>query len=825
MKSLKVILLLLIACLLIQCSKDDVIIVDTDVTTLTDNEDVSFLINLVDELGAPISGASLINQLNGNTYTSDERGLFLLTGLSIPATGLPVSIEMEGWVKVIKILNGVSDSHTSMKIEMYKYDMETTISTGNTGSISQGGQLRLPGTLVRADNSTYTGEVIVKSFYYDPTRPGFLEQAPGNMSAIGAGNQLYTLMSYGMYAIDLFDESGNELNIPNGETATIQFPIPDNYPDAPAEIPLWSMNEVNGKWIEEGVAVRNGSFYEAEVTHFSWWNCDIPFNPVELCMRLLDLNGQPIANANYLIHTSNPFVAYASGTTDQNGNLCSGVPQGEPVAISILLDEELSEATDLGAFNAGEDIGDVTINAVFLKVTGVAVDCDNTSISSAYVRYEANNQQAYVLTDDDGVFTITLFEQGDLQLKVFDFENPTQSEVITLAINEEQQLYELGDIPVCDEISAGEGIAVTGNISSNTTWSAGFTYILVGRVVVEPGATLTIEPGVVVKGELGAVVNASFLMVARGATLIAEGTPQAPIIFTSVADDITPEDVAAGNFQSPNLSPSLDIGLWGGIMILGSAPISASVNTGGASESVEEISIESLLPQDPLNFYGGLNENDNSGILRYISIRHAGVNWTEGVELNGLTIAGVGSGTTIDNIEVVGTLDDGIEWFGGTVDVSNVVVWNAGDDAIDTDQSWGGTLDGVVVIVAGGSCFELDGPEGELVARHTIQNGTIVANANGLETGGSLIDLDNNTPADLKNIHFVGPFVDGQTMTEDEVFNATFDNVTFDVVDVQSLMEQGGTVPSGISSGGTPQADVSGFNWTWAAQSGSLDGL
>ena len=179
-------------------------------------------------------------------------------------------------------------------------------------------------------------------------------------------------------------------------------------------------------------------------------------------------------------------------------------------------------------------------------------------------------------------------------------------------------------------------------------------------------------------------------------------------------------------------------------------------------------------------------------------------------------------------IEVVANQDDGIEWFGGTVNVKNVVVWNAGDDGIDTDQSWAGTLDNFVVVTPSGSCFELDGPEGTYVARHTIQNGTVVAVTSSRKIGGSLIDVDSSTPVDMKNIHFVAPLEgEGLTVTEDEVANTTFENVTFAVsaAVLPSLMEQGGAVPAGISAGGSPQANVSVLSWTWAAQAGGLDGL
>jgi hypothetical protein len=112
---------------------------------------------------------------------------------------------------------------------------------------------------------------------------------------------------------------------------------------------------------------------------------------------------------------------------------------------------------------------------------------------------------------------------------------------------------------------------ITNNITENTTWTKDKIYVLGGRITVVNGATLTIEAGTVIKGQAGTGANATALLIARGGKLIAEGTASAPIIFTSIADEITPEDVAAGNFASPNLDPDIN-GLWGGLLVLAKLP-------------------------------------------------------------------------------------------------------------------------------------------------------------------------------------------------------------------------------------------------------------
>ena len=163
-----------------------------------------------------------------------------------------------------------------------------------------------------------------------------------------------------------------------------------------------------------------------------------------------------------------------------------------------------------------------------------------------------------------------------------------------------------------------------------------------------------------------------------------------------------------------------DQGLWGGIVILGKAPISAD-----ATPSL----IEGIPANVGYGEYGGTDALDNSGVLKYISIRHAGTLLGDGNELNGLTLGGVGSGTVIDNIEVVGNLDDGIEFFGGCVDASNLLVWAQGDDAFDIDQAYAGTISNFVNVEGADSdhALEIDGPEGNYSDTFIMENGILIS--------------------------------------------------------------------------------------------------
>ncbi len=330
-------------------------------------------------------------------------------------------------------------------------------------------------------------------------------------------------------------------------------------------------------------------------------------------------------------------------------------------------------------------------------------------------------------------------------------------------------------------------IVLSSNIVQNTTLRSGFIYELAGRITVIDGVTLTIEPGVIIKGRTGTGANATSLLIARGARIIAEGTPNRPIIFTSIADSIS---CYHPNYPGmANLVPD-STGLWGGLIILGRAPISASAN---------EIQIEGIPTTDANGLYGGIDPFDNSGVLKYISIRHGGANIGNGNEINGLTLGGVGNGTVIENIEVVGNQDDGIEFFGGSVNAKNILVLNSGDDAIDTDQSWAGTLDNFIIICGDATdhALEIDGPEGTLLADHTLTNGSVKGNP-----ASELADFRSCARGTFENLFFFGfpdPAVNGRgdfSLSNPTGLTCTFDNFTGGILNFSNIEA---ILPTGVA--------------------------
>ena len=257
-------------------------------------------------------------------------------------------------------------------------------------------------------------------------------------------------------------------------------------------------------------------------------------------------------------------------------------------------------------------------------------------------------------------------------------------------------------------------------------WTAGNTYVLDGLVFVDEGATLTIEPGTVIKGKPGQGESASALVVARGGRVLAEGTADNPIIFTAEADDV----------DDPDDLPIDARGLWGGVIILGRATLNSTPG---------ESSIEGISVTEARGVYG---DSDNSGVFRYVSIRHGGTDIGAGNEINGLTMGGVGSGTLIEFVEVFNNQDDGFEWFGGTVNTRYLVSAFNGDDAFDYDEGFRGKGQFWFVLQAadaGNRAGEHDGgtdPEdGQPYAIPTIYNATYIGSGTDSDNGSNDVVL------------------------------------------------------------------------------------
>lgn len=281
-----------------------------------------------------------------------------------------------------------------------------------------------------------------------------------------------------------------------------------------------------------------------------------------------------------------------------------------------------------------------------------------------------------------------------------------------------------------------------GIIGANIELPAG-EYKLTGGLTVRSPYTLKLNPGTVVKASAGLNGTATgiYLIVDQGAKLDAVGTAAAPITFTSASATPAPAD-------------------WGGVILCGSAPISRPSTISDAAAANYTAVTEVVN-----HFYGGNVVNDNSGHLEYVKILYSGAKINDSKEFNGLTLYAVGTGTIIKNIYIKDGSDDGIEFFGGTVNVENILVVNADDDMFDWTQGWNGHAKNFYGIREAGfgeptspdpRCIEADGnfdglnPAWIVQSNPTLQDFTLVNNSTTM-TLSDAIKLRRNTGVTITN--------------------------------------------------------------------------
>ncbi len=297
-------------------------------------------------------------------------------------------------------------------------------------------------------------------------------------------------------------------------------------------------------------------------------------------------------------------------------------------------------------------------------------------------------------------------------------------------------------------------IVLKGRIDKDTVLREGTNYILSGIVYIVNNAKLTIQPGVTVKGDyVGA--NVAALVITRGAKIIADGTQEKPIVFTSN-------------------SPVPRSGDWGGIVICGKAQVNtAFTGTGGGTGVLQvEGGIDNSFGDGLAGGGATPNNADNSGILRYVRIEYAGYAYQPDKEINSLTMAAVGSGTVIDYVQVTYAKDDAFEWFGGTVDCKHLIAYKTQDDDFDTDNGYSGKVqfgialrDSTIADISRSEAFESDNDAGGSLnspqTKAVFSNMTVIGPRATLANNGNSLYLSaahvrRNTGISIYNSIFLG---------------------------------------------------------------------
>ena len=308
---------------------------------------------ITNENDEPLSG--VLVKIGTVEVETDVNGIFRVQDRKFDQNGTVISASRLGYYEGIKIFNPSEgkESFVALQLLIKQKVGAFLASSGGVVSTDDGVSIEFEkNSIVLEDNTTYDGEVTVFAKWIDPTGDLLYEQMPGNLGGIDAEGNPVQLATYGMVAVELESSTGSSLQLIDGESAILTMPVPSEILGlAPPTIPLWSMDETTGNWVEESTATLQGDKYVGEVSHFSFWNCDAPFPLIELEGKIIDSEGNPLVWTKITIY--NDAVGVGSAYSNENGVFKGYVPAN--LALTLLVHSQCLEPiyeTVIGPFSS-----------------------------------------------------------------------------------------------------------------------------------------------------------------------------------------------------------------------------------------------------------------------------------------------------------------------------------------------------------------------------------------------------------------------------------------------------------------------------------------
>ena len=417
---------------------------------------------VVDNSNNAVAGATV--KAGSNTTTTDSRGLFRFNNIQLDKYSSVITVEKSGFFKGYRVFSASPNNTNFVKLKLVPKSLIGSIDAVSGGSVSlpDNSKITLPasGIVVRSNNQSYSGSVKVYAEVIDPASADIAQIVPGSFQGTDAANNRVTLKSYGMLAVELEGNSGEQLQIAAGKTAKLKFTIPSSLRStAPATIPLWSVDETTGLWKQEGNATKGTDYYEGDVSHFSFWNCDVSTPTIFLELNLKTVEGSLPFTQVKITRVNSGGATY--GYTDSTGHVGGLVPKNEPLLLEVFSNcNQPVFSQNIGPYSSNTNLGTITVTIPpinYLQITGSAVNCSNQPVinGNAMIYYDGH---LYNKPISNGSFSLTVTRCSN--------SNATIEVVVVDNIGNEQSSIWSG--------SASSGTASTGTLSACGTSSVSF---------------------------------------------------------------------------------------------------------------------------------------------------------------------------------------------------------------------------------------------------------------------------------------------------------------------------------------------------------------
>jgi hypothetical protein len=382
----------------------------------TNIDDVTVSANIrgivVDNSNLPVPGATVTS--GTQTTTTDHLGQFHFKNITLSKNNGYVKVSKAGYFHGSRSFFTTAGRTHMVRIQMIPKTTAGSFvaASGGTINLSGGAKLVMPADAITDTSGTpYTGTVNVAMTWIDPTSTSLPYIMPGDLRGITTTGEERGLQTFGMLGVELTG-GAQPLKLAANKTAELSFPIPASLgASAPATIDLWYFDEAAGRWKQEGTATKSGSYYIANVKHFSFWNCDVPFPLVEVCMTIVGPNAAPLNNV--LVRIKRPDGSYAYARTDSAGNLCGKVPKNEALVLEVVdACNNVMGSQSIGPFSSNTNLGTITTTLTpatgQVVITGTVKNCTGGDVMDGVVVLYVTGGNTYTAAIDSGKFSLTL---------------------------------------------------------------------------------------------------------------------------------------------------------------------------------------------------------------------------------------------------------------------------------------------------------------------------------------------------------------------------------------------------------------------------------
>ena len=406
-------LLIFATILFFSCQKDlsledgGTVVTPPDLSTKVSSSVSGFV---TDENNAAVKNATV--QFGASNMTTDKYGYFEAKNVQVVKEAAVVTVNKPGYFKGIKTYMAKEGKAAFFRIKLIPKTIVGNINAaaGGVVTLSNGLSIKLPAAAVvnAATNAAYTGTVHVAAYWINPEAADLNQIMPGDLRGINTDGAIKLLQTFGMAAVELTGASGELLQIASGKKATLTLTIPSSLSaTAPATIPLWYFDEAKGLWKEEGSATKTGNTYVGEVSHFSFWNVDIPGNFVQFDCTLKDPAGNPIPNV--IVFIRNPATSQMGwGYTDASGFVSGAIPINAQLNLEVYPLFYCNAPVYTQAFvttTANISLGVITLSSNFLAtVSGTVTNCSNTPVTNGYVILSQGYSYSRFAVSNTGTF-------------------------------------------------------------------------------------------------------------------------------------------------------------------------------------------------------------------------------------------------------------------------------------------------------------------------------------------------------------------------------------------------------------------------------------